>query len=168
MLLMSTLSLTFVENIHRMQYNSEIDTLRHIKRVNQLLLNGCSELLRRAAVHDDSKLLYPEKERFDEAQKLTGITYGSPEYSEGIARLGPALEHHYANNSHHPQFYPNGINGMDLFDVMEMFFDWCAASERHADGNIERSLDVSKSRFDVSDQLDSIFRNTAMRYYKKA
>ena len=166
---MSTLSLTFVENIHRMQYDSEIDTLRHIKRVNQLLLEGCAELLKRAAVHDDSKLLSPEKERFDEeTPKLVGLTYGTPEYSESIARLGPALEHHYANNSHHPQFYPNGINGMDLFDVMEMFFDWCAASERHADGNIERSLDVSKSRFGISDQLDSIFRNTAMRYYKKA
>jgi len=118
-------------------------------------------LLSRAIVHDASKLESPEKEGFDEyTPKLKGLTYGSDEYKEALKGLGVALEHHYAHNSHHPQFYPNGINGMSLFDLLEMFADWKAAGERHADGNFSQSLEINRTRFEMSDQLAQIFENT--------
>ena len=61
-------------------YDSEADTLKHIKRVNELLLFACQDLLKRAMQHDDSKLIEPEKSRFDEmTPKLKGMTYGSDE-----------------------------------------------------------------------------------------
>jgi len=56
---------------------------------------------------------------------------------------------------------------MDLFDVMEMFWDWCAATERTKDGDIRKSIEINKGRFEMSDQLASIFMNTVDRYYKK-
>lgn len=143
-------------------YDSTADTLKHIKRVSQLLNEASIELLRRANIHDDSKLLSPEKELFDEmTPKLASIKYGTPEYQASLDALKPALDHHYANNSHHPQFYPNGINGMDLFDIIEMFFDWKAATERTADGSIIKSIEINKKRFEMSDQLSAIFENTA-------
>lgn len=145
-----------------MNYDSTVDTLLHIKRVNQLLTEGAAELLQRGTVHDNSKLQSPEKEHFDrETPLLKGLTYGTDEYKESLGRLKIALNHHYANNSHHPEHYKNGIEGMNLFDVIEMFFDWKAAGERHEDGCIYRSIEMNKDRFQMSEQLQSIFKNTA-------
>lgn len=150
------------------EYDSEADTLKHIKRVNELLLFAAQDLIRRAMNHDDSKLQEPEKSKFDElTPKLKGLTYDTPEYKASLKELGEALTHHYENNSHHPEHYENGINGMDLLDLIEMFFDWCAAGERHADGNIYQSILKNANRFEMSDQLVFIFQNTAKRYYRK-
>jgi hypothetical protein len=145
-----------------MNYDSKTDTLLHIKRVAQLLTEASAELIRRANVHDNSKLNSPEKEFFDEyTPKLAGCTYGSDEYKSFLKELKVGLDHHYANNSHHPEHYENGVNGFDLFDLIEMFFDWKAAGERHNDGNIYKSIEHNKTRFSLSEQTVSIFQNTA-------
>lgn len=150
-----------------MKYDSTTDTQMHIKRVAELLAAAAVELLSRASIHDNSKLRSPEKELFDEyTPKLKDCTYGSDEYKEFLAGLKVALDHHYAHNSHHPEHYENGINEFDLFDLIEMFFDWKAATERHADGDILKSIDINKDRFKISDQLCDIFRNTVNRYLK--
>lgn len=41
-----------------------------------------------------------------------------------------------------------------------MFFDWKAVGERHADGNIMKSIEINKDRFKLSEQVCDIFRNT--------
>lgn len=151
-----------------MSYDSTVDTLKHIKRVNEMLIYAATELLRRAAVHDASKLEEPEKSLFDEyTPKLKGCTYMSDEYHEYLNGLGVALNHHYAHNSHHPEHYPNGISGFDLFDLIEMFFDWKAATERHADGSLFKSIEINRDRFKMQAQLVEIFRNTAERLEKE-
>ncbi len=143
-------------------YDSTADTLLHIKRVAELMILAAAELLERARVHDKSKLEEPEKSFVDEfTPRLAASTYGSDEYKQFLSDMKPMLDHHYKNNSHHPEHYRNGIDGMDLFDVMEMFFDWKAAGERNKNGNIFKSIQHSKERFKVSDQLVSIFTNTA-------
>ncbi|MEN9446386.1 MAG: hypothetical protein RL728_898, partial [Bacteroidota bacterium] len=53
--------------------------------------------------------------------------------------------------------------GFDLFDLMEMFFDWKAATERTKDGNIYSSIEYNKTRFEISEQICQIFKNTAER-----
>jgi len=142
-------------------YDSTADTLFHIKRVNELLIRCAKDLTARAIFHDNSKLRSPEKELFDElTPKLAGCTYGSDEYKGYLSELKVALDHHYANNSHHPEHYENGIDGMDLFDVIEMLMDWKAATERHNDGDILKSLDINEKRFNISPQLKSILFNT--------
>ena len=143
-------------------YDSEVDTLKHIKRVNELLVDASIELLNRSKVHDDSKLSAAEKPLFDiYTPKLKGCTYGSDEYKDYLRELKTALDHHYVNNSHHPEHYMGGVNGMTLFDIVEMFFDWKAATERHADGDIYKSIEVNKGRFGLSDQICEILTNTA-------
>lgn len=145
-----------------MIYDSKADTLIHIKRVSQLLTEASIELIRRANVHDNSKLESPEKELFDEfTPKLKNCTYGSDEYQGYLKGLKVALDHHYQNNSHHPEHYENGVNGFDLFDLIEMFFDWKAAGERHADGDIYKSIEINKERFNLSEQVVDILKNTA-------
>jgi len=145
-------------------YDSKADTLLHIKRVSQLLTGASKILIDRASVHDDSKLESPEKELFDEfTPKLKKCTYGSDEYSGFLKELSVGLSHHYEKNSHHPEHYENGVNGMDFFDLIEMFFDWKAAGERHDDGCIFKSIEHNKKRFKLSDQLVDIFTNTARK-----
>jgi hypothetical protein len=56
------------------------------------------------------------------------------------------------------------LKGMTLVDLVEMFCDWCAATERHADGDIQKSITLNKERFQFGDVLESIFRNTAREF----
>lgn len=148
-----------------MNYDSKADTLLHIKRVSELMTQASIELINRANIHDNSKLESPEKELFDEfTPKLKDCTYGSDEYKDYLKQLKVALDHHYQNNSHHPEHYENGVNGFDLFDLIEMFFDWKAASERHVDGDIYKSIEINKGRFELSEQIVDIFKNTAIRF----
>ena len=50
---------------------------------------------------------------------------------------------------------------MTLIDLVEMFADWKAASERQKDGNLLKSIEVNASRFHIGDQLKQILMNTA-------
>lgn len=146
-------------------YDSTESTLEHINKVKELLNLVALEFTQRGVRHDASKLVDPEKEHFDrETPLLAGLTFNTPEYLESCKRMKPALDHHYANNSHHPQHYENGINGMDLFDVMEMLYDWKASTERGKDGDIMKSIGINAERFGISKQLRQILTNTIERY----
>lgn len=144
-----------------MSYDSTADTLEHIANVQGKMHEITSRLVNRAHEHDQSKLESPEKEAYDViTPRLRGLTYGSEEYRAGLREMKPAISHHYAANSHHPEHYPDGVNGMSLLDVCEMIADWKAASERHADGDILKSLEINRERFGLSDQLYNILLNT--------
>lgn len=188
----------------------ESETRKHQMGVSRLLMAFAQRLLVRASEHDASKLEDPERETFVEVTpKLRDLSYGSDEYKEQLKRMGPALEHHYQNNSHHPEhsklwkcpvcdgvfdesetsesvvnkvssrscpmcyqqdplslailYSYIGIEGMDLFDIVEMLCDWFAATLRHADGDIDKSIGINEKRFRISPQLSRIFRNTVKR-----
>lgn len=191
--------------------DSTPDTRAHIARVNELLLSASYELQRRGSVHDASKLEEPEKSAFDrlKALSLSGMAYGSEEYRACLRKEKPAIAHHYAHNSHHPEhvklfkcavcksvlkedetWLPNindnppricskccpmspiyecealpyvGLEGMSLLDVIEMIIDWKAASERMANGgDIFRSIELNRERFNISPQMERILINTAI------
>lgn len=132
-----------------------------ISRMNHLI----GLLLWRGTVHDLSKLELPEVELFAEwTPKLKASTYGSPEYNAMLKELAPALDHHYSHNSHHPEHYPDGIDGMSLVDVIEMYCDWKAASERHEDGSIHKSIEINAGRFKMCSELVAVFKMTAFRF----
>ena len=138
------------------------DTFRHIERVRNLLNVCITELLSRGELHDQSKLESPEVEAFTEfTPKLAASVYNSDEYIKNKLAMGPALEHHYANNRHHPEHHKNGVDDMNLLDMVEMLCDWKAASERHNSGNIRKSIEINANRFNLSPQLVKILENTA-------
>lgn len=146
--------------------SSEQATLAHIRRVQTLLSDVARRLVQRAIIHDESKLCEPEASMFEKyTALLKGSTYGSPEYKQFLAEMGPALDHHYQHNRHHPEHWPNGVRDMTLLDLIEMLIDWKAAGERHADGSIAKSLDVNRQRFGYGDELDSILRRTALELW---
>lgn len=146
-----------------MTYSSIPDTQKHISVVRGLIGGIVRDLLDRSERHDLSKLESPEVEVFDEfTPKLKDTTYGSPEYKEFLKEMKVGLDHHYKANRHHPEHFPEGINAMNLLDLIEMFCDWYAASQRHADGDIMKSIDKNKERFGISKQLEDILKNTAL------
>jgi hypothetical protein len=121
--------------------------------------------LARGQAHDASKFSPEEKPVYDEVfPLLTGISYGSPEWDAVLGRARPALEHHYRHNSHHPEFYPDGIAGMDLFDLVEMLCDWMAAAERNPSDGVK--LDHNVRLFGIEPQLAAILANTLARWPK--
>ena len=142
-------------------YDSTQDTEDHINKVQQGLGVFIRALDTRGRVHDASKLQEPEKSLFDKyTPLLRETTYGSDEYKQHLKDMGAALTHHYEVNSHHPEHYEWGLHDMSLLDIVEMFCDWKAASQRHANGNMVDSLEINRKRFDVEDQLHNIFKNT--------
>lgn len=139
-------------------------TQEHINLIRKFLRMAAVEILKRGEVHDLSKFSEAEVNMYAlYTPRLRGMTYGSPEYKQCLAEMlaSGGLEHHYKNNRHHPEHHQNGIDGMNLIDVLEMYIDWLASTKRHADGDILKSIDSNKGRFQMSDQLAAIFRNTA-------
>jgi len=146
-----------------MQGKLNAGTQAHINEVQRLIHIVVAHMLKRAEQHDKSKFSEEEAKVFDEySDKLKGVTYGSPEYQSYLEAMQPALEHHYAMNSHHPEHFEDGVNGMTLFDLLEMFVDWYAATKRHEDGSIWKSIKTNEERFKLSPQLVSILHNTAI------
>lgn len=137
------------------------ETLRHIELVGRLMSNVVKALALKAAYHDHSKLQVPELQHFVEyTEQLKGLTYGSKEYKACLKKLKPALVHHYDNNRHHPEHFPAGISDMSLIDLIEMLVDWYAATKRHLDGDIVKSIKINAKRFKISPQLQRILLNT--------
>ena len=137
------------------------ETQEHIQKVSDYILRFVSLLINAAKIHDKSKLESPEMESFAVATpKLKGLMYGSDEYRATLREIKPAIEHHYKNNSHHPEYFKNGVADMNLLEIVEMFCDWNAAAKRHDNGDIFRSLDINQDRFKITSQLISTFKNT--------
>ena len=141
---------------------SNLKTSQHIMEVGRNLNFFVKEILDRADVHDASKLEGEEVMDFARVtHKLEGMTYGSEEYDASRKELGPALEHHYANNRHHPEHFKRGVRDMNLVDLVEMFCDWLASSKRHNNGNIRKSIEKNSERFSMGPELTAIFERTA-------
>lgn len=181
-----------MERLSEIQRQTNEQTQQHIDQVVTLITRVVIELGKRAANHDKSKMCSPELDIFVEyTPKLAACTYGSDEYKQFLEGMKPALDHHYANNRHHPEYFggyfecngcferwseaPNQcpkcgysqftkrfyIQSMTLIDLVEMFCDWYAATKRHNDGDIMKSILINQKRFGYSDELAQILRITA-------
>ena len=143
------------------KYSSMAETDIHIDLVVKYLGIIRHQLFVRGCEHDFSKKNSPELEVFDVyTPKLKGTTYGSDEYKLCLTEIKTVLDYHYSCNRHHPEHHKNGINDMNLIDIIEMFCDWFAATKRHADGDIMKSIEINEKRFGISEQLKCILQNT--------
>jgi hypothetical protein len=145
--------------ISRNEYRDRV--LSHKLSVKAGIQRVVDELSTRGEHHDDDKLEQETFEKFYQTtEKFNGCEFGSPEYTQSLLELKPILDVHYGKNPHHPEHRENGINGMTLIDIMEMLIDWKSASSAYGD-SFEKSLEVTKKRFNIDDQLFQILENTA-------
>ena len=140
--------------------STKIKHYQHILSVQAKLNRIAAELINRGNVHDRSKLESPEAEGFANAEDLSALEYNSPEYNANLKKLNETLEHHYANNNHHPQHFKNGVDDMNLLDVIEMLCDWVDSSKRNKNGNLRKSIEDNGNRFKMCPQLIQILENT--------
>ncbi|MGE5438020.1 MAG: DUF5662 family protein [Syntrophothermus sp.] len=143
-------------------------TINHIKDVLKYMKFFAEHVVLRALLHDASKLLSPEKEIFDRLAGKRKAKYMSKEYLENLEILKPALEHHYKNNSHHVQYYNDGINGMTLIDLLEHLCDTIAVSNVDNDGDVIDSINKTHDRqfYDKDGLIKQILINTYNQYIK--
>jgi hypothetical protein len=147
------------ENMNK--FETICETYKHKQLVAKYINFVIGKLINRSESHDNSKIEEPELSVFVEyTPKLANSTYNSEEYNAFLKEMSVALNHHYANNRHHPEHFANGIKDMDLIDLIEMLCDWKASTLRHKDGNILLSIDKNQERFGYSSELSQILKNT--------
>jgi hypothetical protein len=145
-----------------MTYDSKQDSITHISLVRHKIIEVIANLTARGQLHDYSKIEEPEKSMYDEyipnlREPEKEFGYGSPQYEQAVRQMSEVMHHHFAANSHHPEHYPNGINGMSLLDLIEALADWKAASQKSGQ---PLNIEANKRRFGISDQLAEILQNT--------
>lgn len=143
-------------------YSSVPYTLAHSRRVGVKMAEVICDLAGRSVRHDLSKTEPPEVAYFDIGQPRLNdpaYAYGTPAYFASLEELKPGMDHHYEVNDHHPEHFPDGINGMNLMQLVELLADW---SDR-AGGNLRHSIiEINMKRFGITPQLAQILINTAV------
>ncbi len=156
------------DNLSKIELQTNQDTQKHIDKVRELIKIVCDILYERGIQHDKTKLEKPEVEYFAKHRhKLAELTYESKEYKKCLEELKPALDCHFAKNDHHPEFYPDGVNDMTLFSIIEMVCDWVASTLRQDDGNILKGVDKAIERFKIEPQLAKVIENTIILLISK-
>ncbi len=137
-------------------------TLNHKFFVFFYIFRFCIKLILRATFHDFSKFgLYEGSSYGKHLPEFKKVKYGTPEYDDILRRFQEAINHHYALNRHHPEHFKDGYLGMNLLDIVEMFFDWKAASRKKiGTGSLEKSLSINGKRFKMSDDIIRIMDNS--------
>ena len=146
-------------------YDAGTEIREHQDDVRQFMQAVIVDLHARASVHDDSKFSAGELPFLQKLGELTEkegkAAIGTPQYEERKALLGPMIEHHYANNDHHPEHHQHGMFGMTLMSLVEMFCDGAAANKRR-DGGAPMNITHSVDKYEIPPMLESILRNTAI------
>ena len=128
----------------------------HKMEVADLMSKIAIEIMKKAFDHDNSKMEEPELSGFMEIiPELNKQKYMDSEYSKALK--GDAIQHHYKNNDHHPEFFKNGCKDMNFVNMIEMLCDWISASKRY---NGEVDFDEQQKRFNYSDDIKALLVNT--------
>lgn len=110
---------------------------QHISFVQEGMLAISQALQRRSLVHDRSKFSPDEFAAFCRINAAAReYPYGSEEYRAGLRQEKPAIDLHYARNSHHPEHHDLAASHVDsmqraelmgFLDIVEMVCDWRSA-----------------------------------------
>ena len=139
-----------------MSYDARLDSLLHIKKVSTNINEIAIEVIKRSIKHDDSKFESPERETLDKIVPILKKGSSSPNYSEAKKEVKELMDVHKSKNSHHPEYYSNGINGMNLLDVIEYLSDMKAESNN----NLEEILLKNSKKYSWNEQFLNIMKNT--------
>lgn len=139
-----------------------VKILHHKNKVSSLLKKLSRSLAERADTHDNSKFEPDEFEGFcqlDAYRNHQKEEYGSKTYEAGMKN--DAVKLHLSRNSHHIEYWPNGLDDMSLADVIEMLIDWEVARQvRDTEQDINVTWQTRQKRFNLSDVETGFLRMT--------
>ena len=137
------------------------DIILHVGEVQENIEEFTSELKKRGLAHDRTKFLALEFDAFVSTREdFKRANYGSEEYKRCVDEAHGAVVHHHENNRHHTHYHKNGIDDMNMIDIIEMVCDWKAASRRSPDMDFAGSIDHAFKKYGVGKQLGRILKNT--------
>lgn len=140
-----------------MSYDARLDSLLHIKKVSTNINEIAIKVIKRSIKHDESKFESPEREELDKVVPIIKQGKDAPNYKQAKLRAESLMKVHKSKNSHHPEFYKNGIDGMNLLDLIEYLSDMKAESK----DNLEEILLKNSKKYNWSEQLLNIMKNTS-------
>ena len=148
--------------------NNDFNTLKEVNKIythKHIIANYIKEIINnlssRALDHDNSKLTPEELEGYVKYGKiLDNAVIGTQEYQETLELMDKYNQIHYKRNRHHPEYHANGVNDMNLIDIVEMFSDWCATSDYKNTDVVKVMEETLFERFGIDDQLGNILKNT--------
>lgn len=144
-----------------MSYKTTLDLENHLQLIRANILCVISLLAQRGIEHDKSKFSSIELESYiDVKDKLSEVAFGSVEYDAIKVSIQPAIDHHYIHNRHHPEHFNNGVNDMNIIDLIEMFCDWLAANKRNSQNNPHDSIEICGEKYQIPNMLKQIFHNS--------
>ena len=136
----------------------------HQQKVGAVMLKVINELIDRALKHDDSKfttqqirdnlVTLPDKWKLQQQ----GHDYHSPEQKEHRRRFAQEIHRHRSAHPHHPEHFPNGVNDMNLIDLIEMLCDWYASAP-----DIDQSICENSCDYKIDPHITQILKNTARK-----
>ena len=139
-----------------MSYDARLDSLLHIKKVSTNINEIAIQVIKRSIKHDDSKFESPEKEELDKVVPIIKQGKDAPNYKQAKLGAKNLMKIHFSKNSHHPEFYKNGVDEMNLLDLVEYLSDMKVESKE----NLEEILLKNSKKYNWSDQLLNIMKNT--------
>ena len=137
-----------------------INKEKHLLIVRSLLIEAIQELAIRADNHDIHKANVDNK-IVDYIGQLETFKYGSGEYNKYLEYIKNNLDTcTQPIKQHHIEYFKNGINDMNIFDVLEYFIDTQANLIETNECTLEKSLEIHKKIYGFDDQLYNILKNT--------
>lgn len=152
-----------LSHIYQVQQNSKIlwialankeDKKRYIDPILEVFPTTCkdlqTEVLQRAAKHDISKFTDNEWPGYYDINCL---------YIQDSDEAKKAIDHHYKNNDHHPEFWDNDMYKMPGEAILEMLLDWLAINQAKGTNVIEFLHQVAQERWNLNDLTIQYFRS---------
>lgn len=143
-------------------YNKSVN--QHKEKVLSKLLYFSKILKQRGLDHDNSKLKDPEKIGWEAIDKEPKYEYGSDEYFDKINRYKEVFDHHYTQNSHHPEHFKNPEHEMSLVDLLEMLCDWFSYKDYFTETEGITIIDQQCERFNFSNTIRDILLITFITF----
>lgn len=136
----------------------------HRYYVNFFLSKTVQAIMLRAALHDVSKYSDSEFPGFRAATYYVYGPWGKENIPDAVKeKLQESIDLHHKNNDHHPEYFPYGIEDMDLIQLLELAVDWKAAMIRHGNVDIDENIRVGQKKFGYPDFFAKILKTTLLK-----
>lgn len=120
----------------------------------------CFKLIWRAIKHDYSRYNWVElKYNIDNLDKIRYSKYSSYEWKKLTNKNLPHAINHFKKNRHHPEHFENGVEDMQLIDVVEMVCDWKAAARRRYKKLNKKLYNKTAINYKIDGKLYKIISN---------
>jgi hypothetical protein len=138
--------------------------IKHRYYVSFFLMKLIEDLFLRSNVHDVSKHSDEEFEGFRKSIYYLKGPWGQENRPpEILEQLNESLQIHYKRNDHHPEHFENGMEDMDLVQLLELIADWRAAMIGQDNHDIDETIATGQERFGYPDFMAKILKNTLIK-----